>query len=209
MPSMFYGQCHSCGYESPTVTDEGYGGVQLDDTSQVDVEQLHRDDHRIVIICDRPGGFDGFKPHGYSATSATFSGRYLWFHRYLCKSCGQTYETRRLDAARFSLGCLTPIVVAVGIGVATGFHTSSLFLGLVTGFVSSIPSGLLIDWMVGHFVRLRFPKRAAEFRTKRHCPKCGSRRVVNSDLCYRPDEFIACPNCGERKMQVHREGFMT
>lgn len=198
MPVIFQGECSSCGYQSPFVSDGYYGAVIVDNSCIIEKQDSDPNDERIVVLA-HPLEQDIIEKYGFTYSSATLQGRYLQMHDLFCKSCGNVYETRRLAAATLIFGCLPPILIAVLLGIVIGIFQSSILDGLFGAFTASLFSWLTIDWLVGVYVRLRYAERSREFYIPRVCPKCGSRRAAIRGV-------LPCPTCRQPSMKVKTIG---
>lgn len=174
-----------------------YGAVIVDEPTAV-AHYAHPDDNRIVVL-SHPIEFQILEKCGFTDTSAVLAGRFLCIEQVFCKSCGYLYEIRTLGSSKTVFGCVPPILTAVAVGIAIAIIRSNIGEGLFAASLALFPSWILIYWLVGIFVRVRYPDRAREFRIRRGCPKCGDRRISRGGT-------ISCPNCRQRSMKVKEVG---
>ena len=193
MPVIHQGHCGSCGYKSPFYTG-GYKGVIVGPPSTVEDCDNQLSGERVVIL-SHPCEQQIIEEHGFTYKSATFQGRLLNFTEYFCKSCGFYYKTRKLTSATLIFGCLTPIVISIVFGTAVGYYSSSIFAGLFAAYAATTLVWLLIDWLVGVYVRFRYAERAREYQIDRVCPKCGSRSAATGGT-------LPCPKCHQKAMKI-------
>lgn len=199
MPAIYQGQCFACGYKSP-MTSGGHSAIIVDDLSTVAMHDTYpdRDDKRIVILA-HPGENLILREYGLTYTSAVLAGRFLLIGEHFCESCGHLYKSRELGSCSLVFGCLPPALIGLIGAAIIGFQAPSVVDIKLLGFLATLFSWLLIDRLVGIYVRSRYAARAREFRIHPVCPKCGSHRVATAGT-------FPCPKCHSRSMKIEVVG---
>ncbi len=200
MPMIYEGRCAKCGYRSPHIS-EGYWSVILDEPSH---EWFSDPRNERLAILGHPLEDDILKQIGHTWNSVTWGGRLLRTTEHVCKDCGNTFDSRRLDVANLCLGCLPISLFAIGIGLLIGITNhhflSGWFAGLAAFFISSIGS----DRLARAYVRNRHRDRVQEFDMPAVCSHCRSSRSVLPGA--RSCRNLTCPSCRESTLTIEVVG---
>lgn len=199
MPSIFQATCSACEYKSPSYS-EGYLAVILDEPSSS--KHTHQDDRRLVILA-HPGEGRILDELGFNYESAALAGRLLYVRKVVCRSCGTSYEIRRIGGGTAALGisgCLAFFGLASSVGTLIGWQGESLWNGFICGSIVFFALTAIVEFALSRFLRLRHKDRIAEFDRRPGCSKCGCKDYIRSrGSLWRK---LICPQCGKHSVQV-------
>lgn len=172
------------------MTSGGYDAIIVDDLSAVARNHTYPDSDERIVILAHPVESLILQKYGLTYTSAVLAGRFLLIGEHFCESCGHLYKSRELGSCTLVFGCLPPALI----GLIAYISIKPL------AFLAALFSWLLIDRLVGIYVRFRYAARAREFRIHPVCPECGSRRVATYARTF------PCPKCHLRSLKIEMVG---
>jgi ribosomal protein L37AE/L43A len=204
MPAIYQGRCTICDAVTPT-TSGFYQALFVDEPAGP--RHGHPDDPHLVVLA-HPIEALILEEFGCTYESASWGGRLVQVHEVFCRSCGQMFEIRRLNAGMSVFGCLGLSAVAAVTAVGLGIFVGRNWVGYVAGWVTWLATWLLlfttVDSGIGWYIRKRYSERAARVATPSCCPQCGSRRYARVKSFW---SRVPCTACGQRAVRFHLVAF--
>jgi len=212
LAAIYQGTCKHCGYKSSAdangalavLIERDHAALEVPFNKRLvsyDTGDLAAAESLCLLVLAHPLEDSILHSTGLAFGEASRNGRLVSLQSVVCRTCGTTFNRRKLIARTGAAGCFPWLTVCLIAGFTAGYWARSFWIGL-----GALYCALLVSWAVDPAMQwwwLRhFRERAKLLARPCSCPSCGSDSVQSVTR----SNPVACHSCRQKSMTFKMVG---